>query len=170
MQNTFKNLRYAKLRNARPLFSYIYGWISPSISPRTSLGHLNLSHNNLSCPIPGGHLSTFDEFNYVGNSGNYGSPLPTKCVLLVVQEGKIDFMKITNQKIESWDSLLALHLGSSSDFGVFVVLWLQKHIRTVLILELSIRLYIELRGNMYQLNLQSGNKMDNQQLMTSGKM
>ncbi|KAM7507941.1 hypothetical protein LguiA_018394 [Lonicera macranthoides] len=49
--------------------------------------HLNLSHNNLSSPIPSGNqFLTFDESIYEGNQGLYGSPLPIKCEAPTVEK------------------------------------------------------------------------------------
>ncbi|KAK1401131.1 LRR receptor-like serine/threonine-protein kinase FLS2 [Heracleum sosnowskyi] len=56
------------------------GVIPPSMSLLSSLGYMNLSNNNLAGRIPyTGHLSTFDNSSFAGNSGLCGAPLIEKC-------------------------------------------------------------------------------------------
>ncbi|WVZ95167.1 hypothetical protein U9M48_040965 [Paspalum notatum var. saurae] len=57
------------------------GEIPLALSNLTSLSYLNLSYNNLSGRIPSGRqLDTLDMYDYIGNPGLCGSPLPKKCL------------------------------------------------------------------------------------------
>ncbi|KAJ1267171.1 hypothetical protein BS78_07G036500 [Paspalum vaginatum] len=72
---TLRSLESLDLSN-----NQLYGEIPLALSNLTSLSFLNLSYNNLSGRIPTGRqLDTLDMYDYIGNPGLCGSPLPNKC-------------------------------------------------------------------------------------------